>query len=129
MITLRIPAGTRILNADGTPATDFQILPAEGITAPDGYQMVAAYQFLPSGMTFSPDATLIVNYDPATMPEDSTPVIAYFDDTAGAWVEVETAGYVAGGIVIPNNVISQIGSGHTFAMLAKSGHTFAMLAK
>lgn len=111
---LQMLAGTQTLNADGTPATDFQILPAEGITAPDGYHMIAAYQLLSSGLTFSPGATLTISYDPATVPEGSTPVLAYFDETTGAWVEVDTAEYVAG------TITAQIGGAHTFAILAPS---------
>jgi hypothetical protein len=119
LLTLRIPAGTSILGAGGSAADNIQILPSGGFTPPEGYQMVAAYQFTPSDITFTPNATLIANYDPAAVPDGMTPVISYFDETAGAWVEVETAGFVAGGIAIPNAVIGQVGGAHTFAILAK----------
>ena len=111
---LQMLAGTQTLNADGTPATDFQILSAEGITAPDGYHIIAAYQLLSPGLTFSPGARLTISYDPATVPGGSTPVLAYFDETTGTWVEVDTAEYVAG------TITAQTSGAHTFAILAPS---------
>jgi len=113
MLTLRIPAGTLMLNADGTPATDIQIVPAEGVTAPEGYQLIgSAYEFLPPGLTFS-NGTLIMNYDPAAVPEGSTLVIAYFDEATGTWVELATAESPVG------TLTAQISGGHTFAIFAK----------
>ncbi len=117
VLTLDIPAGTSLMNADGTPVTnvgDFQILPVEGVTAPDGYQLIgSAYQFAPPGITFSPDATLTISYDPAAIPEGSTLVIAYYDEATGTWVELPTTESAPGTLTAP------AGSGYTFAIFAK----------
>jgi len=115
--TLNIPAGTWLMNPDGTPVTDiddFQILPIEGVTAPDGYQLIgSAYQFTPSDITFAPDATPTISYDPAAIPEGSTLVIAYFDEATGTWVELPTTESAPGFLTAP------AGGGHTFAIFAK----------
>jgi len=115
--TLNIPAGTWLMNPDGTPVTDigdFQILPIGGVTAPDGYQLIgSAYQLTPPGITFAPDATLTISYDPAEIPEGSTLVIAYFDETTGTWVELPTTESAPGFLTAP------AGGGHTFAIFAK----------
>jgi len=117
VVTLNISAGTWLTNPDGTPVTnvdDFQILPVEGVTAPDGYQLIgSAYQFTPSDITFSPDATLTISYDPAAVPEGSTLVIAYYDEATGTWVELPTTESAPGTLTAP------AGSGYTFAIFAK----------
>jgi hypothetical protein len=118
-LVLEMPSGNQILNGDGTPASQIQIVAAETTTAPAGYQMIAAYQFLPAGATFSRDATLTLNYVPETLPEDSTAVMAFYDEAAGKWVEMETAGYVAGIELPPNAVTSHIGGAYAFAVFAK----------
>jgi hypothetical protein len=124
-VRLFIPAGTRLLNADGTTPTytnndpDIVIKPAGTPPTPPGYQMVAVYELLPSGVTFSKDANLIVEYDPEKLPADSTPIIAYYNETAGEWEPLETAGYVAGGIEQPNTITSHIGHLSYYAVLAK----------
>jgi hypothetical protein len=124
-VRLFIPAGTRLLNADGTTPTylnddpDIVIKLAGTPPTPPGYQMVAAYECLPSGITFSKDANLIIEYDPDKLPADSTPIIAYYNETAGQWEPLETAGYVAGGIEQPNTVTSHIAHLSYYAVFAK----------
>jgi hypothetical protein len=124
-VRLFILAGTRLLNADGTTPTylnddpDIVIKLAGTPPTPPGYQMVAAYECLPSGITFSKDANLIIEYDPDKLPADSTPIIAYYNETAGEWEPLETAGYVAGGIEQPNTVTSHIAHLSYYAVFAK----------
>ena len=118
-LVLEIPSGNQILNGDGTPANQIQIVAAETATAPAGYQMIAAYQFLPAGVTFSEDATLTLNYAPETLPQDSTAVMAFYDEAAGKWVETEAAGYAAGIELPPNAVTSHVGGANSFAIFAK----------
>jgi hypothetical protein len=125
-VILEIPAGTLVLNADGTTPTylnqDYDIVLKEAATpaAPAGYQMIAAYEAFPTGVTFSPDARFIITYDQEKLPKDSQAVIAYYDEAAGKWEPLETAGYVAaGGIEIPNTAVSRVGHFTYFAVLAK----------
>jgi ribosomal protein L21E len=124
-VTLVIPAGTLVLNPDGTPTylnldPDVFTIAAATPQPPAGYEMVAAYQFLPSGITFSPDANLIITYDEENIPEDSTAIIAFYDEAAGKWVEEETAGYVAAdGTAVANTVTCSTAHFTYFAVLAK----------
>ena len=124
LVTLFIPAGTQVLNSDGTPAylnkdPDLFSISAATPTAPAGYTMVAAYEFLPSGIIFSPDATVIMKYNAEKIPANGAPVIAYYDETAGQWINLETAGYVAGGVAVPNTVQAHTAHLTYFAILAK----------
>ncbi|MGA7677620.1 MAG: hypothetical protein WCA51_04505 [Dehalococcoidia bacterium] len=124
LVTLFIPAGTQVLNSDGTPAylnkdPDLFSITAATPTAPAGYTMVAAYEFLPSGIIFSPDATLIMKYNAEKIPANGAPVIAYYDQTAGQWINLETAGYVAAGVAVPNTLQAHTAHLTYFAILAK----------
>lgn len=124
-VTLEIPAGTLVLNADRTPTYlnedyDIVFMNAAPPAAPAGYQIVAAYQAHPAGLTFSRDARLIITYDESKLPQGSSAVIAYYDEAKKEWTPLETAGYVAaGGIEIPNTVVSRVGHFTYFAVLAK----------
>jgi hypothetical protein len=87
---------------------------------PAGTTMIADYQFLPSGITFDPAARVVINYDPATVPEGKVLVIAYYDTAISQWVEVETAGYVAAdGTPVPDAVTCDVSHFTYFALLAK----------
>jgi hypothetical protein len=123
LVTLLIPAGTLVLNPDGSPAylnkdPDVFSISAATPAAPAGYTMVAAYEFLPSGITFSPDATVIIEYNAEKMPAGGAPVIAFYDEAAGKWTNLETAGYVAGGVEVPNTVQAHTAHLTYFAVLA-----------
>ena len=122
LVTLLIPRGTLVLNPDGTPAylnkdPDVFSITAATPQPPAGYTMVAAYEFLPSGITFSPDADVIIEYDAAKVPA-GMPVIAFYDEAAGQWTNLETAGYVAGGVEVPNTVQAHTAHLTYFAILA-----------
>ena len=54
------------------------------------------------------------------MPEGSVAVIAFYDEQAGEWVELETAGYVAAGVEQPDTVTSEVSHFTYFAVMAKS---------
>ena len=124
-VSFLIAAGTQVLNPDGITPTYQNIDPdivfklAGTPPTPPGYEMVAAYELVPSGVTFSEDSSLIVEYDPDKLPADSTPIIAYYNETAGEWEPLDTAGYVAGGIEQPNTITSHIGHLSYYAVLAK----------
>ena len=123
MLTLLIPAGTLVMNPNGSPAylnkdPDVFSISAATPQPPAGYTMVAAYEFLPSGIIFRPEATLIIKYNAEKMPAGGAPVIAYYDEAAGQWINLETAGYVAGGVEVPNTVQAHTAHLTYFAILA-----------
>jgi uncharacterized repeat protein (TIGR01451 family) len=77
-------------------------------------------KYNPSPLTISPEATLALAYDPNKQPENiSALTIAYYDENAGKWVEMETAGYVAGGVEVPNVLATHMTHLTYFAVLAK----------
>ncbi len=45
--------------------------------------------------------------------------MAYYDEASGNWVDLETAGYVAGGYSVANTVASQTSHFTYFAIIAK----------
>ena len=118
-VTLIIPAGTPVLNPDGTIAQNIWAILGGTPAPPAGTSIVAAYQLLPSGITFDPAVQLIIKYDPTKVPTGSVVVIAYYDEAAGKWVELETAGYIAGGTPVPDTVTTNISHFTYFAVLAK----------
>jgi len=82
------------------------------------------YGSTPSPITISPDSRIVLGYDPDELPENTTAVlIAYYDEEAAKWVDLETAGYVAGGVEVPNALTSQVTHFTTFAVLAKLAAT------
>jgi hypothetical protein len=88
---LSVPAGTSGKTSDGEPVSEITI--TRIITPPafsDGAGMVAmAYEFSPSGVTFSPAVTLRLQYNPDNIPagvDENSLQIAYYDNTAKAWI-------------------------------------------
>ena len=47
------------------------------------------------------------------------PVMAFYDEGVGEWVDLETAGYVAAGAEVPNTVAARLAHLTYFAVLAK----------
>jgi len=123
--TLVIPVGTLVLDADEQPLylhrdPDMIVATAGTPLAPLGATFVAVYEMLPDGTTFKyEEAQLIVAYDPATVTPGSVLVIAYYDEETGEWVEIEMAGYVAGGDTASNTVTGYFTHFTYIALLAK----------
>jgi hypothetical protein len=65
------------------------------------------------------DAIIAVNYDADNIPQGKTLVWAFYDEDAGSWTELETAGYVAAGDIIPDSVACRTGHFTYFALIAK----------
>jgi len=81
---------------------------------------VSKYNPTPSPITISPPSRIVLGYDPDELPDNtSATLIAYYDEELGKWVDLETAGYVAGGVEVPNSLTSQVNHFTTFAVLAK----------
>jgi len=96
VVTVHISAGTKVLDSDGNPIS--QILVSllyplsEGSSSgpppapPDGYSLISAFDFTPEGTQFIGSGIQItLNYDPASIAEGSTPVIAFFNEGTGSW--------------------------------------------
>jgi len=70
-LTLDIAKGVKLLNSQGNPLASLSAVtepsPPE---PPSGEALVMAYNLGPDGATFSPEITLTLKYDPATLPED-----------------------------------------------------------
>jgi len=124
LITLFIPSGCPVLNADSTPAylnqdPDVFSIVAADLAAPAGSTILTACQIQPAGVIFSCDATIVMQYDPNKLPAGATPVIAAYNAASGQWTDLETAGYVAGGVEVPNTLQAQTSNAYYFAILAQ----------
>lgn len=123
--TLNIPAGTQVLNSNGTyaytnPNPDLVGTFAGTPAPPAGTTIVRAYQLSPDGIIFNNHmATLAAQYDPEKVPQGSSLIWAYYDDNAGQWVDMDTAGYVAAGVEVPNTLATATAHFTYFAILAK----------
>lgn len=96
LVTILIVAGTRVLDADGDPLSQILVtllypsieestleLPSN---PPDGYVMVAAFDFEPDGTQFiGSGIQIILTYDPENISEGDVPVIAFYNEEAGSW--------------------------------------------
>jgi len=88
---LVISGGTTVLDPTGAPITQISILHMATPPAfPSGTGIVAlAYDFQPSGVTFSLQPVIRFQYDPRAIPDgvaETSLQIAFYDATAGKWV-------------------------------------------
>jgi len=89
-VTLTIPEGTIVKDAEGNPLSTSITMLYTPATA-ERIGAIAAYDFGPSGTTFSPPIDLVVAYDPADIPagySESDLVIKMYDGTA--WIDLPT---------------------------------------
>ncbi len=91
---LTIPGGTVGLTEELEPLTKITMLiMAKPPPPPEGAHIIGlAYDFQPSGATFDPPITLTFKYDPDDIPEgiaEEDLVLAYYDEAAGKWIELE----------------------------------------
>ena len=89
-ITIYIPEYTEMKGPDGKRLTE---LTAEEVDAPpappEGYQVLAAFDFDPDGATFDPGITINIKFDPDDVAAGQTVVIAYYNETTGEWQFIE----------------------------------------
>jgi hypothetical protein len=90
--TLTIPAGIIVKDAEGNPlSTSIAMLHTPATAERVG--AITAYNFGPSGTTFSPPIDLVIEYDPADIPagfSESDLVVRMYDSTAKAWIDLPT---------------------------------------
>lgn len=94
LCTLTIPANTVGLTKELECLTEITMLTMDEPPPPPeaAYVIGLIYDFQPSGATFDPPITLTFSYDPADIPDgiaEEDLVIAYYDEVAGEWVELE----------------------------------------
>jgi hypothetical protein len=82
-VSFNVAAGTQMLNAQGQPLTEILVsIPTSVPPPPPQGSIVAFYDFSPAGATFTPPMTLILKYDPVTLPLGVSPdtlYISYWD--------------------------------------------------
>jgi len=89
-----IPKDTIAKGKDGKRLKSLEVTTNENPPSPpdNAHTIGLAYNLGPSGATFDPPMTLEFAYDPDTMPErvnEEDLVLAYYDENAGEWVELE----------------------------------------
>ena len=91
-LSLNIPAGTKILDAQGKPLTSLTaVIEPSPPSPPPGGAILLAYNLGPDGATFEPPITLTIEYDPEALPEgfaEEDLYIAYWDGSK--WVALTT---------------------------------------
>jgi len=89
-ITIYIPEYTDMKGPDGKRLTGFDANQIDvPPSPPEGYQVLAAFEFDPSGATFDPGITINIKFDPADVAAGQTVVIAYYNETTGEWEFIE----------------------------------------
>ncbi len=90
---LAIKSGTRALSINGEPLEAVNVIQSlSPVAPPSGSVIVNAFEFEPSGATFSIPLDIIIEYDPSQIPdtarEDSL-LLAYYDVQEGKWVDCD----------------------------------------
>ncbi len=108
------------LDKDGNPLSSLMaaIDPSPPDPPEDASIIGLAYDFGPDGATFDPPITFTWSYDPDDIPEDVAEgdlVIAYYDEDADEWVELE-------GVVdtVNNTITASVSHFTIFAIIARA---------
>lgn len=82
--------GTKVLGPDGKPLTRLTVIRVESLTSlPEGYLLVAAFDFQPDGSTFGKPMHITVNYEEGDIPEGCSEVclvVAHLDNESGEYL-------------------------------------------
>ncbi len=115
-ITIIIPAGTQMLDADGNPIGTIKVIVLHTPPPPPGYTLVGpAYECVPDGATFDPPLAFVFQYDPANIPEGGSElnlIIGWWDGSE--WHMLPTAINT-----VMNTVTAQVPHFTPFAILGK----------
>jgi hypothetical protein len=88
-VSISIPAGIALLDEGSKPLRNLTVTPVEPLPAPpEGYHVLAAFDFEPDGASFNPGLHITFTYDPAAIPEgmdENKLVVAVFDGDSGEW--------------------------------------------
>jgi methanogen extracellular protein (TIGR04279 family) len=91
-VTITIPAGIIAKDAKEKPLTIVSIARATLPAAPPSgvIYLGYAYEFGPTGATFSKPIKIAITFDPASLPEGTKPVIYTYDSASGEWKALDT---------------------------------------
>ncbi|GAJ19829.1 unnamed protein product, partial [marine sediment metagenome] len=91
MLTITIPKDTIALDKDGDQLESLEAAVDKSPPAPpeDAHIIGLAYDFGPDGATFDPPITFTWSYDPEALPDVADLFLAYYDEDAGKWVELD----------------------------------------
>jgi hypothetical protein len=120
MLTITIPKGTKALDKYGNPLTSLTAaVNSNPPNPPENANIIGlAYDFSPAGATFDPPITFTWSYDPAALPAgvaEEDLVIAYYDTTAGKWVELPCVVDT-----VNNKITASVAHFTTFAIIGKA---------
>jgi hypothetical protein len=96
LVTIHIAEGTRVIDADNEPLSQILVtllhplseenLPEPLPDPPDGYSLIAAFDFEPDGTQFIGSGIQItLTYEPESVSEGDAPVIAFFNEQTSQW--------------------------------------------
>jgi len=133
-IKLELDEGTRVVLGNEKPPHTIEVTLAGSPPLPDNAVAVQAvyelnaysheYSITPSPVSISPPARMSLAYAPDELPENTSSLcIAYYDEDAGKWLELETAGYVAEATEVPNTVAGPVSHLMLFTVLANLTET------
>ncbi|MEE8470556.1 MAG: hypothetical protein V3S51_04430, partial [Dehalococcoidia bacterium] len=115
---------TEALDGDGEPLQYVEVvqLAEPPPASPAANQVGIAYDYGPDGATFEPPATLVITYDPASLPEgvaEEDLVIARFDSEKQKWIQLES-------LVDPatHTVMAEVADLAVFAVYVAAASTF-----
>ncbi len=115
-VTVTIPAGTQMLDAEGNPIGSIQIVVLSTPPPPPGYELVGpAYDCLPNRATFSPPITLTFKYNKADVPagtDEADLTLAYWE--GDKWVLLDSTVNTA-----LNKISASVAHFTPFAILGK----------
>ena len=88
-ITMHLTRGTIALDSNNKSLREIGVATTNSYPAPDdNRQILAAFDFSPSGATFNPGIQITLKYDPAAIPsgiKESQLVIVLYDEVAQEW--------------------------------------------
>jgi hypothetical protein len=85
-MTIQIPLGAKIVDADGKPLTQISVTPiAPPDDAPEDYQILKSFNFNPDGAEFYPGMTITISVDTAEVADGETLVLAFYNETNSCW--------------------------------------------
>jgi hypothetical protein len=120
VVTLAVPRGTLMRDAEGKPLATLSVLALETPPPPPGYVLVGhAYNCMPAGANFAPNVTITFAYNKADIPDgvsEESLLLAYWD--GNKWINLPTTASVAGNIAT-----AKVEHFTPFALMAYTGLT------
>lgn len=91
-VSVDIEDGTKVVDAAGAAVNAINVNVATTTPLlPEGYTLVKAFEFSPSGTLFTPAIEITIKYDTSLIPAGETPVIAFYNTATGTWETITAA--------------------------------------